>query len=305
MKTQLKLSAYGAALALLVAGAYVVGTAVGPMSEQLPRRRQRPGRAPATVTARPRPRTSPAASPRRSDGYTLVPESTTLGSGTFAFRITGPDGAAVTAFDVEHDKRLHLIVVRRDATGFQHVHPEMAADGHLERAAHRRRRRRVPGVRRLHPHRRPGDHPRRRPVRARRLPAGRRTRRPARPPSTATPSRSTATSRPAPSPRSRSPSAATARPSPTCSPTSARTATSWRCATATSPTCTCTPRTDDRARARGRVRRRGAQRGHLPAVPRLPARRRGAHRRVHAWRRRGMDPARATRSPRSSSRSAA
>jgi hypothetical protein len=66
------------------------------------------------------------------DGYTFEPVTATLQPGTrqdFAFRITGPDGRPVTAFDVEHDKRMHLIVVRRDATGFQHVHPEMAADG--------------------------------------------------------------------------------------------------------------------------------------------------------------------------------
>jgi len=30
---------------------------------------------------------------------------------------------------VEHEKQLHLIVVRRDLTGFQHVHPTLEADG--------------------------------------------------------------------------------------------------------------------------------------------------------------------------------
>jgi hypothetical protein len=30
---------------------------------------------------------------------------------------------------VVHDKPLHLIVIRRDLTGFQHLHPTMAADG--------------------------------------------------------------------------------------------------------------------------------------------------------------------------------
>ena len=32
-------------------------------------------------------------------------------------------------FDIEHTKRMHLIVARRDLTGFQHLHPTMAADG--------------------------------------------------------------------------------------------------------------------------------------------------------------------------------
>ncbi len=32
-------------------------------------------------------------------------------------------------FDVEHEKRMHLIIARRDLTNFQHLHPEQAADG--------------------------------------------------------------------------------------------------------------------------------------------------------------------------------
>jgi hypothetical protein len=45
------------------------------------------------------------------------------------FRIVGEDGANVRDFEVEHTKRMHLIVVRRDLTDFQHLHPVMAADG--------------------------------------------------------------------------------------------------------------------------------------------------------------------------------
>jgi hypothetical protein len=60
-------------------------------------------------------------------GYTLSP--TPAPAGQFAFRITGPDGRPVTAYDVEHDKRMHLIVARRDLSGFRHVHPQMATDG--------------------------------------------------------------------------------------------------------------------------------------------------------------------------------
>jgi hypothetical protein len=46
-----------------------------------------------------------------------------------AFRIVGRDGRTVRDFDVEHTKRMHFIVVRRDMTGFQHLHPTEAADG--------------------------------------------------------------------------------------------------------------------------------------------------------------------------------
>jgi hypothetical protein len=60
-------------------------------------------------------------------GYTLRPVDAPTGE--FAFQITGPDGRPVTAYDVEHDKRMHLIVARRDLSGFRHVHPELAADG--------------------------------------------------------------------------------------------------------------------------------------------------------------------------------
>jgi hypothetical protein len=60
-------------------------------------------------------------------GYTLTPVPGSARE--FAFRITGPGGQAVTSFDTEHDKRMHLIVVRRDLSGFRHVHPAMDADG--------------------------------------------------------------------------------------------------------------------------------------------------------------------------------
>ncbi len=45
-----------------------------------------------------------------------------------SFVIQGADGP-VTSYDVEHEKRLHFIAVRRDFTGYQHVHPELAPDG--------------------------------------------------------------------------------------------------------------------------------------------------------------------------------
>jgi hypothetical protein len=65
-------------------------------------------------------------------GYTFVPDSTTFtagATGTFRFHITGPDGKPVTRFAIVNDKPLHLIVVRHDLTGFQHLHPSMSPDG--------------------------------------------------------------------------------------------------------------------------------------------------------------------------------
>jgi hypothetical protein len=66
-----------------------------------------------------------------SQGYTLRLESQVAQAGrgrAISFVIVGPDGPA-TAYDVQHEKRLHFIAVRRDFTGFQHVHPELADDG--------------------------------------------------------------------------------------------------------------------------------------------------------------------------------
>jgi hypothetical protein len=46
-----------------------------------------------------------------------------------AFRIVDRRGQTVRDFDLEHTKRMHVIVVRRDMTGFQHLHPTQNADG--------------------------------------------------------------------------------------------------------------------------------------------------------------------------------
>ncbi|MFN8114429.1 MAG: hypothetical protein U0R51_14665, partial [Solirubrobacterales bacterium] len=65
-------------------------------------------------------------------GYRIVPAAMSAERGPrepYRFTILGPDGEPVTDYEVEHERRLHLIVVRRDFAGFQHVHPEMAPDG--------------------------------------------------------------------------------------------------------------------------------------------------------------------------------
>lgn len=70
------------------------------------------------------------------DGYALDFERTRFaatGSTPLRFRITDAGGRAVTDdFRVEHEKRLHMIVVRRDTAVFRHVHPTMRADGTWE-----------------------------------------------------------------------------------------------------------------------------------------------------------------------------
>jgi hypothetical protein len=68
-----------------------------------------------------------------SDGaFRLEVESTTFTAGRrqpLRFQIMDTQRRPVTNFTVQHDKPLHLIVARRDLTGFQHLHPTMAPDG--------------------------------------------------------------------------------------------------------------------------------------------------------------------------------
>lgn len=129
MNITAKLTAYGAALALLTAGAWATGSAVGPLIS-----------VPAAGTAGHGDTHSgtvvgadqPGGLASSRGGYTLTPTDSTLSptaSETFSFTIDAADGTPVTAFDVEHDERMHLVVVRRDTTGYQHVHPEMTPDG--------------------------------------------------------------------------------------------------------------------------------------------------------------------------------
>ncbi|MEG3633441.1 hypothetical protein [Micromonospora palythoicola] len=66
------------------------------------------------------------------DGWTLALDTPSLAAGRpgeLAFRITDAAGAALTTFQENHERRMHLILVGRDLSGYQHVHPEMSADG--------------------------------------------------------------------------------------------------------------------------------------------------------------------------------
>jgi hypothetical protein len=65
-------------------------------------------------------------------GLTLDPISRTLtarATTTWRFQIIGCDGNPVRHFDRDNTKLLHLIVVRSDLSGYQHLHPTLASDG--------------------------------------------------------------------------------------------------------------------------------------------------------------------------------
>jgi hypothetical protein len=132
MNAAVKLSAYGVALALVAGGAWAIGTAVGPF-EQTASGAEGAGHGDthSGTVAETAQTDLPAGLASSRGGYTLTPTNTTLtpGANSFSFHITGPDHKPVTRFDVEHEKRMHLIVVRRDTAGFQHIHPTMSEDG--------------------------------------------------------------------------------------------------------------------------------------------------------------------------------
>lgn len=67
------------------------------------------------------------------DGLRLAVERSRFTPGApnalFSFRILDLQGRAVRDFEVEHERKMHFIVVRRDLTRFQHLHPTMKPDG--------------------------------------------------------------------------------------------------------------------------------------------------------------------------------
>ena len=136
MNIATKLGGYTLGLLAVFGAAAGIGNAVGPIG---------PARddAPHDGGAHTRPGTGATADSAGAEelpgglmisqhGYTLDVGAPDLPAGPatpVAFRILGPDGQALTGYDTSHDEDLHLIAVRRDLTGFQHVHPELGPDG--------------------------------------------------------------------------------------------------------------------------------------------------------------------------------
>lgn len=66
------------------------------------------------------------------NGYTLALAKGELPAGPASgleFSVIGPEGEPVTDYKRSHEKDLHLIAVRRDLSGFQHVHPTLDPEG--------------------------------------------------------------------------------------------------------------------------------------------------------------------------------
>ncbi|WP_432487900.1 hypothetical protein [Kineococcus sp. SYSU DK018] len=139
MNTPTKLGAFGLGLLAVFGAAAGIGAAVGPVGPATAPHGSAthtgPHEEPPAAAAQGAPTATGAALPGglqvSQDGYTLdVPGELPAGSATpLSFRVLGPDGRPVTAYDTAHDEDLHLIAVRRDLTGYQHVHPRLSDDG--------------------------------------------------------------------------------------------------------------------------------------------------------------------------------
>ncbi len=123
MNVATKLAAFAVLLTLAFAGAALAGSRLD----------VHPGKAtgdqPAMGAMAPQPVRGLAVS---DNGLTLELARDTAPQGTpfaLGFRIVDRNGQTVRDFDVEHTKRMHFIVVRRDMTGFQHLHPTKNRDG--------------------------------------------------------------------------------------------------------------------------------------------------------------------------------
>lgn len=116
MSTTTRLAGFGIALVAILGVGAGVGAAIGPD-------------VPTTEAEAPAPIGQGVVA--ASQGYRLIPASTALDpdGGAFEFAIEDQDGQAVEAFTPIHEKQLHLIVVNRELTTFQHVHPRLADDG--------------------------------------------------------------------------------------------------------------------------------------------------------------------------------
>jgi hypothetical protein len=134
VRTGVKLSAYAMGLILTFGAAAGAGRVIGPDRQPEAAPAHDGAHAPAgpADTGQAGAEHLPGGLQIAQDGYRLSPATTRLPIGAaqrFAFQVLGPDGKPVVDYTENHEKDLHLILVRRDMSGYQHVHPVLGADG--------------------------------------------------------------------------------------------------------------------------------------------------------------------------------
>lgn len=117
--TAIRIGLFSASLVVVFGGAFAVGAALDPDAGD--GEKDHGGDAVAHAEG------SVADGPAR-----LVVEDRSFEPGvreTLTFRVVDRQGRTVRDFDVEHERAMHVIAVRHDLTGYQHIHPRRTADG--------------------------------------------------------------------------------------------------------------------------------------------------------------------------------
>ena len=109
-----------AAFVLVIGGSF--GTAYG-LGRKLPGNSESKPHSHSTAVADPVPPGFAAA------GYVLVTDAAQTSTSALALHVDGPDGQRVTEYTEAHGSKLHVVLVRPDLSGFQHIHPQIGADG--------------------------------------------------------------------------------------------------------------------------------------------------------------------------------
>lgn len=90
-------------------------------------------RLPGNPESKPHTHGKPVASPVPPgfsvDGYTLVNDASQPSALAVALHVRGPDGQRVTQYIEAHGSTLRVVLIRPDLSGFQHLHPDIGADG--------------------------------------------------------------------------------------------------------------------------------------------------------------------------------
>lgn len=138
MRTPAKLSLYGGALVLVFGSTVVLGNATGSPVGAI-EASHAGGHPSAVASEASTPESEVAAEIKQPGGlmtsergYTLNLAADVMEAGEgkmLEFQVTNADGSPLMSYKKAHDKDLHLIAVRRDASGFQHVHPSLDTNG--------------------------------------------------------------------------------------------------------------------------------------------------------------------------------
>ncbi|MFH8974636.1 hypothetical protein [Streptomyces sp. NPDC017890] len=140
MHTGLRITAFAAALAATFGTAYGVGRGLDPVvAESAPAPHDQhsgpsvqPGEAGVGGARAEHEATPPGGLQISENGYTLDLATARVTAGQrseLRFTVRDGNGEAVTAYQREHDKELHLILASRDLITYRHLHPTRAADG--------------------------------------------------------------------------------------------------------------------------------------------------------------------------------